>query len=83
MLIRNAVIQFMTLNQRSLSGERVFDLIDGRVKVTEHRAQTRRCAACGTTTKATELPVTFQPSQPVQPTSPYLDRVVEIVLAVR
>ncbi len=30
----------------------VFDIRDGRVQVTEHRASTHRCATCGTTTKA-------------------------------
>ncbi len=30
----------------------VFDISEGRVKVTEHRAETRRCAACATLTKA-------------------------------
>ncbi len=30
----------------------VFDIQDGRMKVTEHRAETKRCAACGGETKA-------------------------------
>jgi len=30
----------------------VFDIQDGRMKVTEHRAETRRCTACGGETKA-------------------------------
>lgn len=30
----------------------VFDISDGRVKVTKHRAETRRCKACGTASKA-------------------------------
>jgi transposase len=30
----------------------VFDILDGRIKVTEHRAEARRCQACATTTKA-------------------------------
>jgi transposase len=30
----------------------VFDILEGRVKVTEHRTETRRCSACGTASKA-------------------------------
>ncbi len=41
----------------------VFDLLEGRVKVTEHRAEARRCSTCRTTTKA-KFPATVR--APVQ-----------------
>lgn len=37
----------------SISARRqVFDIVEGRMKVTEHRAETRRCQTCQATTKA-------------------------------
>jgi transposase len=44
----------------------VFDVADGRVKVTEHRAEARRCPDCATTTKArfpaaVRAPVQYEP----------------------
>lgn len=41
----------------------VFDICDGRVKVTEHRAETRCCSACGTITKAKFPPPVRAPVQ--------------------
>lgn len=41
----------------------VFDIKDGRMQVTEHRAETRRCSACGTTNRA-KFPATVR--APVQ-----------------
>lgn len=40
------------LKPEAVTRRQVFDIVDGRVKVTEHRAETRRCAACGMTNKA-------------------------------
>jgi transposase len=41
----------------------VFDICDGRIKVTEHRAETRCCSACGTITKAKFPPSVRAPVQ--------------------
>lgn len=55
----------------------VFDIEDGRMKVTEHRAETRPCAACGTITKA-KFPVSVR--APVQYGPGVLSRSVYLYL---
>jgi transposase len=41
----------------------VFDIADGKVKVTEHRAQAVRCSSCGETTEARFPPGVKAPAQ--------------------
>jgi transposase len=40
------------IKPQTIIRRQVFDICDGCVKVTEHRAETRRCSACGTKSKA-------------------------------
>lgn len=48
---------------RVVTRRQVFEICDGRMKVTEHRAETRYCLTCATTTKA-KFPATVR--APVQ-----------------
>jgi len=41
-----------SIKPQTIIRRQVFDICDGCVKVTEHRAETRRCSACGIASKA-------------------------------